>query len=92
MESFIFTELNKASRNKDTTKIKYFGPFAFALSYIVHCGNDNQESDQNNQKLYRGFQIPKAEIAHKFVKDTIINLPGFSSSSCFRDCGLKFAF
>ena len=47
MESFIFTELNKASRNKDATKIKYFGAFAAALSYIVHCGNDNEiENDE----------------------------------------------
>lgn len=92
MESFIFTELNKASRNKDLTKIKYFGPFALALSYIVHCGNENHDNDQINQKLYRGFHIPKAEIAQKFIEDTIINLPGFSSSSCSRNCGLEFAF
>lgn len=39
MDSFIFTEMNKTSRQKDTEKIKFYGPFATALSYIIHCGN-----------------------------------------------------
>lgn len=39
MESFIFREMNKASRLKDVQKIKYYGPFASALGFIVHSGN-----------------------------------------------------
>lgn len=39
MESFIFKELNAASRNKDESKLKFYGPLASALSFIVHCGN-----------------------------------------------------
>ena len=39
METFIYADLNKASRQKDAKKIKFYGPFASALSYIVHCGN-----------------------------------------------------
>ena len=39
METFIYADLNKASRKKDVSKIKFYGPFASALSYIVHCGN-----------------------------------------------------
>ena len=39
MQSFIFSEMNKTSRNKDTTKIKYYGAFASVLGYIIHCGN-----------------------------------------------------
>ena len=39
METFIFSELNKASRMKDIQKIKFYGPLASALSFIIHCGN-----------------------------------------------------
>ena len=39
MESFIFSDMNLASRSKDTSKIKYFGAFASALGFIIHCGN-----------------------------------------------------
>jgi len=36
MESFIFKEMNKASRIKDKAKIEFYGPFASALGYIIH--------------------------------------------------------
>ena len=39
MESFIFKEINKASRIKDIDKVKFYGPFASALSFIINCGN-----------------------------------------------------
>ena len=39
MESFIYADLNKASREKDVTKIKLYGAFAAALSYIIYCAN-----------------------------------------------------
>ena len=39
METFIYDEMNKASRNKDNTKIKMYGPLASALSFSIHCGN-----------------------------------------------------
>ena len=39
MQTFIFKEMNKASRTKDTKQIKFYGPLASALSYVVHCGN-----------------------------------------------------
>ena len=41
MESFIYKEMNKASRKKDVSKIKFYGPFASALGYVIHCGNLN---------------------------------------------------
>ena len=41
MESFIYPELNNACRNKDKTKIRYYGPFAAALSFIIHSANSN---------------------------------------------------
>ena len=39
MESFVFKEINKAIREKDTSKIEFYGAYASTLSYIVHCGN-----------------------------------------------------
>ena len=39
MECFIFSEMNRASRNKDIDKIKFYGPLASALSFAVHSGN-----------------------------------------------------
>ncbi len=35
MESFVFTEMNSVTRNKDTSKIDIYGPFASALGYII---------------------------------------------------------
>ena len=39
MESFVFFEMNRTSRMKDTSKIKYYGAFASALGFIIHSGN-----------------------------------------------------
>lgn len=39
MESFIYADLNRASREKDKSKIKYYGAFAAALSYIIYFAN-----------------------------------------------------
>ena len=41
MESFIFKEMNRTSRIKDESNIKFYGAFASALGYIIHCGNKN---------------------------------------------------
>ena len=39
METFIYREMNKASRDKDISKIKYYGPLAAALGFIIQKGN-----------------------------------------------------
>ena len=46
MESFLFKEMNQASRSKDTTKIEYYGPLACALAYIIHNGNANRSKNK----------------------------------------------
>ena len=46
METFIFREMNKASRSKDLEKIKFYGPFASALSFIIHSGNRSKEESR----------------------------------------------
>ena len=45
MESFIYEELNKVCREKDESKIKYYGAFAAALSFIIHSANKNRVED-----------------------------------------------
>ena len=57
MESFVFQEMNRASRMKDTTKIKYYGAFASALGFIIHCGNKKDTKLDNNFTVYRGLQL-----------------------------------
>ena len=42
MECFIYEELNRASRSKDASKIKYYGAFAAALSHIISSANKNK--------------------------------------------------
>ena len=56
MESFIYSEMNKASRKKDKTKIKFYGPFASALGFIIHCGNMKSCSELGKKfVVYRGL-------------------------------------
>ena len=59
MESFIYGEMNKATRLKDQSKIKFFGAFAAALSYIINYANKNQEISkaQTSYKLFINFQL-----------------------------------
>ena len=64
MESFIYTDMNKASREKDKTKIKFYGAFAAALSYIIYFANQNRKINklQKLTKLYRGINMSAAEV------------------------------
>lgn len=39
METFIYREMNKASRDHDLSKIKFYGPLAAALGFIIQKGN-----------------------------------------------------
>ena len=39
MESFVYSDLNKACRSKDEDKIKSFGAYGAALSYIIYSAN-----------------------------------------------------
>ena len=57
MQSFVFSEMNKASREKDWSKIKYYGAFASALGFIVHCGNKKLTELEKVFTVYRGIQI-----------------------------------
>ena len=92
METFVFSEMNRASRTKDTSKIKYYGAFASALGYIIHCGNSKTIKNSIEEKVvYRGLQIEASEIKRRFTKDALVNLPGFTSTTLSQHLALKFA-
>ena len=38
MESFVYSEMNRTSRMKVEENIKYYGAFASALGFAIHCG------------------------------------------------------
>ena len=39
IESFLYADLNQASREKDETKIQYYGAFVASLSCIIYFAN-----------------------------------------------------
>jgi len=49
MNSFVFKEINKASRDKDTSKIKFYGAYASALGYIIHSAGSKRKESQNTK-------------------------------------------
>ena len=93
MESFIYTDLNVVCREKDKSKIKYFGAFAAALSFIIHCANQNRVKDklQDVTTLYRGVKMPKTEV-EKLEEGSITSLLGYTSTSKDFNIALEFAF
>ena len=58
--------MNKASRMKDISQIYYYGPFASALGFIVHCGNCTNNKVSQSLTFYRGLQITPEEIDENF--------------------------
>ena len=93
MESFIYQDLNLASREKDKSKIKYYGAFAAALSYIIYFANNKRVDDKLNgtTKLYRGLKLSKQEV-DAYVTGSKIHLIGYISTSMEMEVGLRFAF
>ena len=91
MQSFVFSEMNKASRNKDESKIQYYGAFASALGFIIHCGNNHGKNKNEQLTVYRGLQISKSELETKFVPEKTVNLLGFTSTSLDITQAKKFA-
>ena len=90
MESFVFKQMNKASRDKDVTKMKYYGPLATALSYIVHCSNKSLTNLSTIFNVYRGLKVSETELAERFQVGAKTNLQGFTSSTLNRSVALKF--
>ena len=97
MESFIYGELNRATRNKDKSKIKYYGAYSAALSYIIHSANLNRKDDKKLQgeiTLYRGLKMKKKDYEdykEKANNNEPINLTGYTSTSKDIEVAVRFA-
>ena len=60
-ETFLFSTMNKACRDKDLTKTLTLGPFSHALqSTIMH--SDTDSNDNKPFTVHRGIQITKKEF------------------------------
>ena len=81
MQSFIYSDMNKASRNKDISSIRFFGAYACALGFIIHCGNKQNTSLTSQFTTYRGVQMPLEEAQSIFVPNSKVSLAGFTSTS-----------
>ena len=57
MQTFIFKDMNKTSRDKDLEKISFYGPLASALGYILHAASSKRKELGNKVTLYRGFSL-----------------------------------
>ena len=62
MESFVFKEINMASRNKDESKIKFYGPLASSISFILNSGNKKLTNLPPSFNLFRGLKLTQSEI------------------------------
>ena len=98
MESFIYEDMNRASRDKDSTKIKYYGAFAAALSYIIYNGSQNKRTRVKSHsfatpkvELFRGVKLTQSEI-ESYVPGNKMSLKGYTSTSKDMGIALGFAF
>ncbi len=75
METFIYKDLKKASLQKDITKVKTLGPYAYAMTQILReslakkLENDKELARKYLSKpLFRGILIDKEKYAEQFLE------------------------
>ena len=92
MESFIYADLNRASREKDKTKIKFYGAYAAALSYIIYFANTNRKDEKLKgfNQLYRGLKMKKSQL-DVYKPGSTIHLMGYTSTSLDPQVACNFA-
>ena len=94
MESFIYSDLNQASRDKDKSKLKFYGAFAASLSYIIYSANKHRQDAQKlsgTTTLYRGLQLTPMEIDETYSVGRKVHLMGYTSTSTNSAVAFKFA-
>ena len=92
MESFIYPDMNRACREKDESKIQFYGAFAAALSFIIYFANKNRKNEKlhGNTKLYRGLKLSMEEVeAYRLGRR--VSLVGYQSTSKSLDIAIRFA-
>ena len=92
METFIFREMNKASRTKDFEKLKFYGPFASALSFVIHTGNKNKKDQKEEFTVYRGLRLSVTEMKERYYKGNLMCLQGYTSTTLSQERALNFSF
>ena len=60
--------MNKASRMKDVSKIKFYGAFASALGFVIHGGNFKNTNLEKEFTAFRGLTLPREELLLKYKK------------------------
>ena len=92
MESFVYDDLNRVCRQKDKSKIKFYGAYAAALSFIIHSANQNRDKKklQKVTTLFRGLKLTQ-EIIEQLRPGTTTNLLGYTSTSLSFKTALEFA-
>ena len=88
----MYADMNSACRDKDKTKIKFYGAFAAALSYIIYNANKNRKDAHAPQelRLFRGVTMFDSEV-DSYKKDSKLQLTGYTSTSQNFDRALEFA-
>ena len=92
MQSFIYEDLNRVCREKDRSKIKLYGAFAAAISFIINCANKNRVESKLDKSttLFRGVKLTQLEV-NGFEVGSKINLLGYTSTSMKFKTAFKFA-
>ena len=63
METFVYSDINSATRNKDFSKIDIFGPFASVLGFIIQVASQQDyRSLPYKFKTYRGMLRLESEL------------------------------
>lgn len=98
METFLQTELNKASQNQDIMQVDSLGPFAACLNQIVIGANFDQFHSPNQYMVpseqfvvWRAALMTEEQVESYFLavhKRQKIQLTGFINASLNRDFAL----
>ena len=92
MQTFIFGDMNRASRDKDLDKIEFYGPLASALGYILHAASSKRKEQLGNKvTLYRGFSLKEEDIKKHYEVGKDTNLLGFTSTTLKKSVAIDFA-
>jgi len=89
MESFIYREMNWACREQDHTKIKFYGPLASVLSFILQTANRKNRS--RDITTFRGVMLSEEDINAKYAIGNQVHITGYTSTTLNKNIGLKFA-
>ena len=87
----MYQDLNRTCRQKDRSKIRFYGSYAAAFSYIINYANQySQDKLSGLTTLYRGIKMDEDDIENFEIGKTI-NLSGYTSSSTDINCAIRFA-